>query len=992
NAEYTDIVETDKGKVRGNILQTIHLKHHYSAFKGIPYAEPPIGHGRRFRRPVPAKPWSKVLDTTKDPNACAQWDIGVNNHYYDYIGSEDCLYLNVYTPELNFTNPRPRAVMAYIHGGSFQFGSIDSSKFGPDFLIEKDVVVVLMNYRLGIFGFLAFAPAYFDANNGLRDQAEALRWIQRNIRKFGGDPDKVTLFGESAGAASVEYHKLSPQSKGLFRASIAMSGTALNRWAYYLPEAASYLAWNVVDSYFYYYFSQRHLYSRMVNAPTNDLLYLQMLGTVSDLNPTLFRPTSEDPSLVTDPFLTDHPLNLYRSGSFTRKHHMLGFMKNEGLLVAAPVSVVTDFVSRFIANSLARAVTGISFTKDIDLTQRFLVSHGGAPVYYYQNSFDYAQALHKVGAMRSMDGASHGDDVAHLFWVSDQQQPIDPDSDIGRHRQRVVTMWTNFAKYLKPIVDDKGNDTLNNIKWEESGPAGGYLDIDKNPVFHAESRPTSEHTNVVETDKGQVRGKILQTLHLKHHYSAFKGIPYAEPPIGHGRRFRRPVPAKPWNDVLNAFNDPNKCAQWTMTLTNYYHGSEDCLYLNVFTPELNFTNPRPRAVMAYIHGGAFEFGSSDSSELGPDFLIEKDVVVVTMNYRLGVFGFLTLRSQIIDANNGLRDQVEALRWIQRNIRKFGGDPDKVTIFGESAGSASVEYHKLSPQSKDLFRASIAMSGSALNEWAFSSIEESYRMGRNFVNSLFNYWNNEEELYKRLVDVSTEFLLDMHWFFCLWYDPIPFRPTIEDSSLIIDPFLSNHPMELYRTQQFSMKPHMLGAMAEEGISFVAPVSIITDILGNSFTKLLSAAVTGVAFLRDIDLTQRFLSSFSDAPVYYYINSFDYDQALHKVGAMRSQSGAGHGDDIAHVFWVSDKHQPIDPNSDIGKQRQKIVTMWTNFAKYLKPIPDDKDDPILGDAKWEKSTSDGGYLDINSDLIYRANDRPVTEFIEQLEYDRVRLQGY
>ncbi|XP_034943574.1 venom carboxylesterase-6-like [Chelonus insularis] len=479
----------------------------------------------------------------------------------------------------------------------------------------------------------------------------------------------------------------------------------------------------------------------------------------------------------------------------------------------------------------------------------------------------------------------------------------------------------------------------------------------------------AKYTRIVQTDKGKVRGNILETIHLKRRYSAFKGIPYAEPPIGYGRRFRRPVPAKPWSRVLNATEDPNDCAQWQFTLNpNDRHiGSEDCLYLNVYTPELNFTNPRPRAVMAYIHGGAFQFESIHSSKLGPDFLIEKDVVVVVMNYRLGVFGFLAIAPAYFDANNGLRDQAEALRWIQRNIRKFGGDPDKVTLFGESAGAASVEYHKLSPQSKDLFRASIAMSGAALNEWAYFPSRQSAYMGWHFVGSLLNYWSDEEDLYRQMVHKNQ----------------IPFRPTNEDKS-VKDPFLPYHPLKLYRSGQFTAKPHMLGVMKDEGISFVALISIVTDILGNSFTKRLSSSLTDVFFIKDIDLTQRFLSTHSKAPVYYYMNSFDYDQALHKVDAMKSKPGAGHGDDIAHIFWVNNKRQPIDPNSDIGRHRQRMVTMWTNFAKYLKPILND--DHNLGNVSWEESGTNGGYLDINRNLIFHANSRPISENTAKMEYDR------
>lgn len=123
-------------------------------------------------------------------------------------------------------------------------------------------------------------------------------------------------------------------------------------------------------------------------------------------------------------------------------------------------------------------------------------------------------------------------------------------------------------------------------------------------------------------------------------------------------------------------------------------GSDDCLYLNIYTTELK---PEvPRAVMVWIHGGAFYSGSGNDDIYGPDYIVEKNVVLVTINYRVGIIGFLNLDDEEAPGNQGLKDQVMALKWVKRNIEKFGGDPSNVTIFGESAGSASVHYLTLSP--------------------------------------------------------------------------------------------------------------------------------------------------------------------------------------------------------------------------------------------------------------------------------------------------------
>lgn len=140
----------------------------------------------------------------------------------NFIGDEDCLNLNVYTPKIDFSvinnknNLLP--VMVWIYGGAFKNGYTNMTYYGPDFLIENHVVVVAMNYRLGVLGFLSLNLPNATGNAGLKDQLLALKWVQRNIKAFGGDPNSVTIFGQSAGAISVDFHILSDQSKGNYQA------------------------------------------------------------------------------------------------------------------------------------------------------------------------------------------------------------------------------------------------------------------------------------------------------------------------------------------------------------------------------------------------------------------------------------------------------------------------------------------------------------------------------------------------------------------------------------------------------------------------------------------------------------------------------------------------------------------------------------------------------------------------------------------------------
>ena len=211
----------------------------YFLFEGIPYGKPPVG-DLRFRRPEPADPWEGTLDATRHV-MCPQVQPFLE---LATMGQEDCLVLNVYTPELPGTaagdakaerlkkkkkEERGKAVMVWIHGGGFWFGS--GVDFRPNLAMDKEIVLVTVNYRLGALGFLSTGDDVMPANLGLWDQVLALRWVRDNVAQFGGDPDKVTIFGESAGGFSVFNQLMSPSSRGLYRAAIAQSGVSGTTWA-----------------------------------------------------------------------------------------------------------------------------------------------------------------------------------------------------------------------------------------------------------------------------------------------------------------------------------------------------------------------------------------------------------------------------------------------------------------------------------------------------------------------------------------------------------------------------------------------------------------------------------------------------------------------------------------------------------------------------------------------------------------------------------------
>jgi para-nitrobenzyl esterase len=211
------VVTTADGSLNGERV------HGLRRFLGIPYAMPPIG-DRRWRPPVPLEPWSEVRDATSFGAVCAQ-DTTALPGFGHYSETEDCLYLNVFTPEKRAAD-EALPVMVWFHGGGLYCGG--STGYDPRALVvDGGVVVVSVNYRLNVFGFFSHpainAEGHAAGNYGIIDQQLALRWVQRNIAQFGGDPRNVTIFGESAGGISVLTHLASPGSAGLFHRAIMQS-------------------------------------------------------------------------------------------------------------------------------------------------------------------------------------------------------------------------------------------------------------------------------------------------------------------------------------------------------------------------------------------------------------------------------------------------------------------------------------------------------------------------------------------------------------------------------------------------------------------------------------------------------------------------------------------------------------------------------------------------------------------------------------------------
>ncbi|XP_049801831.1 esterase E4-like isoform X2 [Schistocerca nitens] len=327
-----------EGALRGKVTTT-HTGKTYYSFQGIPYAKPPVG-PLRFKPPEPAEPWAGVRDATKEGNVAPQFSDATRQ----YMGDEDCLFLNVYTPQMpSDSSSAVTPVMVWIHGGGYTVGSGNTDMFGPDYLLEHGVVVVTLNYRLGVLGFMSTGDSVVTGNMGLKDQVTALRWVKDNISVFGGDTDNITIFGESAGSRACHLHVLSPVAKGLFHRAICQSSVA-SRGSLDAPVAertfrlAHHLGLKQGAS-------SEELLAFMKEVPARKLVE-EMMHCRSQKDKTLqeifpFRPTLE-PAGAEGTLITEDPADIISSGKFTPVPIIFGVTSQEGLLYAGGAAHADD--------------------------------------------------------------------------------------------------------------------------------------------------------------------------------------------------------------------------------------------------------------------------------------------------------------------------------------------------------------------------------------------------------------------------------------------------------------------------------------------------------------------------------------------------------------------------------------------------------------------------------------------------------------------------
>ncbi|XP_014290283.1 esterase FE4 [Halyomorpha halys] len=471
----------------------------------------------------------------------------------------------------------------------------------------------------------------------------------------------------------------------------------------------------------------------------------------------------------------------------------------------------------------------------------------------------------------------------------------------------------------------------------------------------------------VAIEQGIVRGLYTKTFRNRQVIS-FESIPYAEPPIGK-YRFEEAIPANPWFGVYNATREPPSCLQLDLFETKSISGSEDCLYINVYTPELpggKTKEPKLLDVLAFIHGGAFILGKSGYH--GPSILLEKDVVLVTFNYRLGPLGFLSTEDSVVPGNNALKDQVLALKWIQKNIAAFGGNPNSVTIGGQSAGGGSCHFHLLSPLSKGLFHKAICMSGVALNPWAVAENLKEKTMV--IATDLGCPTNDSKTMVNCLKNRPAEHIISVTNKFLYWGNMYPlmfFGPTIEQPCATA--FISDLPANIIRDKNGSDVPVIFSFTADEGLVAAAGIlttpdlfvdlqhhwdELIPYILDYNYTtpsdKRLEIARTikekykiedtpeghkGLInmigdrmFASGISKTSKLSASAYNSPVYVYRFSYRGKHSMTELLNVKEDLGVSHGDDVFYTLgFLNFNFIETQSDSEMSKQMLDVLVSFS-----------------------------------------------------------------
>jgi para-nitrobenzyl esterase len=446
--QATDQVRTATGVVEGIKGAAAGVRE----FRGIPYAAPPVG-PLRWKAPQPAAAWSGVRKADQFGNRCIQTNPFGDMVWRSAAESEDCLYLSVWTPAASGTARLP--VMFWIHGGGFFSGASDEGRHEGATLAAKGVVLVEINYRLGLMGFLSHPELTAESrtkssgNYGLLDQVAALQWVNTNIAAFGGDPNQVTIFGESAGSLSVCALMASPLAKGLFHRAIGQSGGYFADTLPLLPRAAA-----------------EKLGTDLATAVGATSLAALRAVPPADLVKTVGRASTRYAPTVDGYFLPDTPINIYAAGRQAHVPLLAGW--NSAEVKAPPITVdaFTAQVKKQFGDDAEKALKLYPAASDAEArksatavasdnfmgysTWKWIEAHaatGGSPVYRYL--FDQIAPTAKGDPAPDDPGAAHATDIEYVFSTLDTRKyawrPVD-----RQVSGLMVNYWTNFAKTGNP--------------------------------------------------------------------------------------------------------------------------------------------------------------------------------------------------------------------------------------------------------------------------------------------------------------------------------------------------------------------------------------------------------------------------------------------------------------------------------------------------------------------------------------------------------------
>ena len=463
--------------------------------------------------------------------------------------------------------------------------------------------------------------------------------------------------------------------------------------------------------------------------------------------------------------------------------------------------------------------------------------------------------------------------------------------------------------------------------------------------------------------------------------AVFMGIPYAAPPVGE-LRWRAPQPAAHWDGVLDATKNPPMPVQVPMpnSLFERHPMSEDCLYLNIFAPDDNVGN---HAVLVWFYGGSLQAGCSDSPVLSGKAYAEDGIVLVTVNYRVGVFGFMChpdMRSENPDGfsgNFGHRDQLAALKWIRENISAFGGDPGNVTISGQSAGSASCCALMNAPAAKGYFHAAILHSGDVFQPERDVILEDAESWGVTLATQ-FGCHSLEEF---RQVSAET-----------LYADGDPMMKYVHQfAAAVIDrAFLPDRQGELLLSNKCYGVPVIIGTNLDEGSRFAAEryVPAISSRLGlpeNLYESEPDIDSKANALARDYWYARHL--------VFAEIRSRDYGLPTWEyVFARRlAPQGAFHGMEIPYTFRTLDAEPdfgaPLPYTPEDRDLSELMHSYWVNFVRDHDPNGD-------GLAYWPEKTEGDLHMRfdasscVENDVI-RDTDRTVKPAVEKWMRSRISL---